>query len=220
MQFELKIIQALQTSGGKFWDLFFKAFSELGTTISVFLVAIILFLCKKRWPAFWLLVLEGVGYLTGFALKLFVSRERPYDVSTEIEAKTFTDGYSMPSGHSICAIIMAIVLVYVFWKDKKNWQRTLMVLTGIAFVALMGISRMYLGQHYLTDVLVGYVLGYCVCLVAYWLASPTSKLCNILLERMGLEKWKMQVPPMPKIYDDVLKNSRQNSEKVEKIEKE
>lgn len=211
MQFEIEIIKALQSGRSDFWDFFFKYYSCISSIFVVFIIAGILFLFKKRWPAFWFLVVEGAGFIVGFIMKLFVSRDRPYIASKEVIAITTTEGKSMPSGHSLCAIIMALCLIYIFWDNKKYWQRALMIAGGITFFVLMGISRMYLGQHYLTDVLVGYTLGYCVCLVAFWLRNPVARLTNMLLERVGLEKWKMKVPSMPFAYDDTAKFTIENN---------
>ena len=220
MQFEIDIIKALQSGRTIFWDMFFKNISLLGSVTAVFFVALLLFVFKKRWQAFWFLVVEGVGYISGFLLKFFISRERPFIASEEVIPITWTKGYSMPSGHSLCAIIMSLCLIYIFWKNKPQWQRALMIASGITFFLIMGLSRMYLGQHYLTDVLVGYTLGYCVCLVAFWARNPVARLVNVLLERMGLEKWKMEVPPMPMVYDDATIDAIKQNEQTEETKNE
>jgi len=218
MHFEIEIIKALQSGRSDFWDFFFKYYSYIATIFTVFVIAAILFLCKKRWSAFWFLVVEGAGYCSGFILKHIISRDRPYIASSEVIAITTTDGKSMPSGHSLCAIIMALCLIYIFWENKKTWQRALMIAGGVTFFLLMGMSRMYLGQHYLSDVLVGYTLGYCVCLIAYWVRNPVARVVNMLLDSIGLGKWKMKVPPMPLAYDDMAERKIEDEVVVENTE--
>jgi len=69
-------------------------------------------------------------------------------------------GYSFPSGHVFSAMAVYGVLIYLIWSMGKNRAlKFIVLLSSIFMVFLIGISRIYLNVHYLTDVLVGYAVG-------------------------------------------------------------
>lgn len=116
---------------------------------------------KTRLAGAGALLSMGLGAaVTNLVLKRLVARPRPYD---RVEGllplvERLTDG-SFPSGHTCAAFASA----YVYWKllpRKYGW-------TALALAALMGLSRLYLGMHYATDVagglLVGWLSGLAVC---------------------------------------------------------
>ena len=118
-----------------------------------FRVAIASFLfAKKRWEAFyaWILALvlsEPFIWL----LKNLYGRERPPEALVEATSGSF------PSGHSIGGAVMAVGLVVAFVPAGPERRNLEIVAAGFAFI--MGGSRMYLGAHYLTDVVAGVAFG-------------------------------------------------------------
>ncbi|MCE3244947.1 MAG: phosphatidic acid phosphatase, partial [Arthrobacter sp.] len=66
---------------------------------------------------------------------------------------------SFPSGHTLSAVILAGTLWLILWPSAANKGRWLMVVAASAWPILMGSSRIYLGRHYLTDVLGSCLLG-------------------------------------------------------------
>jgi membrane-associated phospholipid phosphatase len=80
-------------------------------------------------------------------------------------------GYSFPSAHATLAMAFYGFLAFMIWQSdlKPVWRRAA-VAVAVAVILLIGFSRLYLGVHYLSDVLGGYVLG-AVCL---WLAIKTT----------------------------------------------
>lgn len=95
------------------------------------------------------LVLSG-GMVLAFLLKLIFHRNRP----------DFTDsfmvfsGYSFPSGHTMAATLLFGVLAVFAVITLKNWRwRVRAVLSACVMVVLVGFSRVYLGAHFLSDVL-------------------------------------------------------------------
>lgn len=96
----------------------------------------------------------GAGLLNQFA-KLIFQRTRP-----TIEHLVFQGGYSFPSGHSMAALICygGIVLL-IFHLTKKNWIRWLACLLAITIIVAVGVSRIYLGVHFPSDVFAGFFLA-------------------------------------------------------------
>ena len=120
-------------------------------------VALPFALVGLRREALWTLGTLAVGALNAL-LKLAIARPRP---SSDLVAVFFQlSDYSFPSGHTAQYTALfgfAFFLVYVLAR-RSAWRTALLALLALPIV-LIGVSRMYLGQHWLSDVLGGYALG-------------------------------------------------------------
>lgn len=97
-------------------------------------------------------------------LKIIIVRPRP-TLNRLIEV----GGYSFPSGHSMAAFSLYGTVTYLLWKHIPNRAGRIVLLTLIGcFIVLIGLSRVYLGVHYPTDVLAGYLAS------ASWLLLSIS----------------------------------------------
>jgi len=86
--------------------------------------------------------------------KILVHRSRP------AESVYFEPSFSFPSGHATAAAAFFGFILYFCWKTMNSWKRRLQLsFFIIALIALIGASRIYLGVHYLSDVLAGFLLG-------------------------------------------------------------
>ncbi len=91
---------------------------------------------------------------SAFLGKIIFARPRP-----ELAVYTETSP-SFPSAHAVSAMVFYGSLVWVFWPKTKNLSQKLTLLTsGLFIILLIGFSRLYLGVHYLSDVLAGYLVG-------------------------------------------------------------
>ncbi|NIZ92291.1 phosphatase PAP2 family protein [Kineosporiaceae bacterium B12] len=89
--------------------------------------------------------------------KAAVTRARPPHVDA---VPPYEFGFSFPSGHSLNAAAFAGILTYLLLRRlRRTWARRLTVVLATAFATAMGLSRVFLGHHWLTDVLVGWALG-------------------------------------------------------------
>jgi len=98
----------------------------------------------------------GGGLLLNAALKNFFSRPRPEYV-TQLH---YVDSHSFPSGHSLLAAVVYLTLGALVARLVSTRRQKIYVL-GVAglFTVLVGVSRVYLGVHYPTDVLAGWTVG-------------------------------------------------------------
>lgn len=88
-------------------------------------------------------------------LKFIFQRERPNGYRL-IEMT----GYSFPSGHAMVSMAFYGLLIYIIHKKVKNKAlRILLITLNITIIILVGISRIYLGVHYLSDVITGYLIS-------------------------------------------------------------
>lgn len=165
---EENIILWLQRHSSKFLDLFMRAESYLVSWIgALFMFFMIILFIDKKYGLFF-----GVGFLfsigVNFCLKEIIARPRPYVANPEIINKLTTIGKSFPSGHSVSVVFIVLTLLYLFYylnkKGKfklfnKVWFKILSIFFAVVLIILTGISRMYLGQHYITDILAGLMIG-------------------------------------------------------------
>lgn len=105
----------------------------------------------RSWAVF---ILLGTALPTAvmFVAKQFFNRARPEFWPRIIEETNA----SFPSGHSTFAAALATVFVLVYWYSP---HRRLLIIAAVLFTLLMGFSRIVLGVHYPTDVLVGWITG-------------------------------------------------------------
>lgn len=142
------------------WTTFFENVTRLGN-VSTLLVVVILcaaFLWRKGWiTELQLLVLAGVGAeIITVGLKLGFQRDRPF-FSDPLAAEST---YSFPSGHASVSLAVYGTLGFIAARHLGSRRSQIVALAGAAaLVLLIGSSRIYLGVHFLTDVIAGFSIG-------------------------------------------------------------
>ncbi|MDV3223230.1 phosphatase PAP2 family protein [Intrasporangium sp.] len=137
-------------------------FTDVGGPVGMPVLAVLvvggLALHWRTWRPVVLAVVAASGsLLMTVATKGLADRARP---PLELAVPPFESSPSFPSGHTLNATVVAAVVVYlVLLRSTAAWQRVLAVLTGSVFVLAMGLSRVFLGHHWLTDVIAGWALG-------------------------------------------------------------
>ncbi len=111
---------------------------------------------RRRWRLAAYLLITGAGALVlDPVLKSLVGRLRPV-VAHPVAHGT---GNSFPSGHSLGSIVCYGAVFLVFLPAVRGRWRTAFTVATVAIIALIGISRVLLGVHYLSDVLGGWAVG-------------------------------------------------------------
>lgn len=149
---------------------FYSFITDMGGTFFIIILTLLVsfyFIWEKKDPktGYWYIfhVAIGAGALNQIA-KLIFQRTRP-----TIEHLVLQDGYSFPSGHSMASLICYGGIVFlIFHLTQKNWIRWTACLFAILIIIMVGISRIYLGVHFPSDVLGGF------CLAGSWLSLTTA----------------------------------------------
>lgn len=130
--------------------------SFLGSAITLITLALAsIFLVKDKKYSKLIMLNLALSFILNRILKLIIARPRPPRLRLVIE-----NGYSFPSGHSMVSFAFYGFLIYLINKNLKNKKikYPLIILLSL-LILLIGISRIYLGVHYVTDVLGGYIIG-------------------------------------------------------------
>lgn len=131
--------------------------TDLGGPAFVIAAALLLggvYFKRKKWNAVVQIGfgLGGVGLLS-VILKLIFERDRPQLWQWLIHASN----YSFPSGHAALSSALALTVILLAWHTK---YRVLTITLGVLYVFVIGLTRLYLGVHYPTDILAGWCLGF------------------------------------------------------------
>ncbi|GAA1598961.1 hypothetical protein GCM10009804_64400 [Kribbella hippodromi] len=135
-------------------------------TILTIVAAALLRLFTHRWRPAIVLAAGMIGAATlTYTLKVLIGRHRP-DASLVLGA--VSNGFSFPSGHSLSSAVFFLLLAGLLWYSKAS-RAIKLAGTAVAVVltAAVGLSRIYLGYHWATDVLAGWtVAATWLCLIA------------------------------------------------------
>lgn len=133
-----------------------KFITNFGGAIYLIGIAIVLFVVIKN-KKIGIAIISNLGIITilNQLLKRIVQRPRPEKFRIINES-----GYSFPSGHSMISMAFYGFLIYLIYKNVKNkyLKWSLMIILGLLIISI-GISRIYLGVHYTSDVLAGFLIS-------------------------------------------------------------
>lgn len=127
----------------------------------------------KKWKEFllYLLITEGV-YLFVMLIKEVIQRHRP----DEIYMRVYKSSFSFPSGHSSVSMFFYLTLIYLINSSVKNKQAKIFIdALLLLWIFAVGFSRIWLGVHYPSDVLGGYLVGIFAFLLFYLLFQQLQK---------------------------------------------
>ena len=156
MAFDDSLLLWLRNRAAPGLDAFFVFISQVGYAWGVIPVDIglcLALLALRRWrQAVFAIAALGGSALLNLATKAFFQRDRP----SLWESIAPEGTWSFPSGHAMGSMTLAAVVVLLCWPGRWRWP---VLLAALAFTGLVGLSRLYLGVHYPSDVLAGWAAG-------------------------------------------------------------
>jgi undecaprenyl-diphosphatase len=186
LQWEKNLFFSLNGSDSAFWDYFFYGYSYMWTWLPFYACFLFFFIYKRNWReslfvilAFVLLIALCDQITSGFC-KPFFHRFRPtHHPDFQEQVKTVMDYrgglYGFISGHAANAFGFAVFSARLFKNKLFTW-------TILLFAFINGYSRIYLGVHFISDVvagiLVGALLGECVYRLYNWSRKKYLKINN------------------------------------------
>ncbi len=143
-------------------DTVVTVYSDLGdpapAIISTGLAVAGLAVLWRSWTPVVLMFLGGAGSLAmSMTTKAYADRVRP---PLDLAVAPLEPSWSFPSGHALNATIIAGILAYLLVSRTRSWRvAALAVPLAVTHLVMMGLSRVYLGAHWLSDVVVGWTMA-------------------------------------------------------------
>ena len=184
----LEIIHSIQHIQSPLLNTFFLFITSLGSSLVFLLVLPLLFWCVDYTLGMRVAIVCSLSAFCNFSLKDLFAQPRPFNLQPGVGLTT-ARGYGFPSGHAQGSLVL--------WGSIAAWAKKKWVwAVTAAFVALIGFSRVYLGVHFPTDVLAGWIVGivllalYCTLQqkIEYWITGQplVLQLFALLAVSLGL----------------------------------
>ncbi|MDP1511896.1 phosphatase PAP2 family protein [Paenibacillus ottowii] len=168
-QFDNMIISVVQGLESPALTTIMKFFTFIGSGIPVAVISIAIFfilykiLHHRRELILFIWVVTGSALLNG-TLKLVFHRARP-----TLHRIVNANGFSFPSGHSMAAFSLYGVIAFLLWRHiSTSTVRGILIVCSSAMILMIGVSRIYLGVHYPSDVLGGFLASGSWLAISIW----------------------------------------------------
>lgn len=154
--FDINTYKIITFSKNNVFASFLKFITFFGGEYAIIIIILLSFILIKNKKYSLCIFLDGICVvLLNYIVKNIFMRDRPFDLMIINE-----DGYSFPSGHSMVSAGIYGFLIYLTWKSNFSKKiKIIITIYLITLILLIGISRIYLGVHFPTDVLAGYLLS-------------------------------------------------------------
>ena len=156
LTFDMSIYNFIISFRCDFLDTLFKGITACGNPLTIVALVVIFIVALRNKDALLLSISALDSIILNTIIKHIVRRDRPSVVRLVSEK-----GYSFPSGHAMIAVCVYGFLFYLAFKKIKNkhLRNVICIILGILVLGI-GISRIYVGVHYASDIISGYALAF------------------------------------------------------------
>jgi undecaprenyl-diphosphatase len=130
---------------------------------AICIISVLVLFLFREWLSGVLLISSiGISYVLNLTLKNAFGRERPIGDRLLEE-----DGYSFPSGNAMVGTSFYLFAAFLLY---QRYQKPWLLWLGVILPFLLGLSRVYIGVHYPSDILAGFSIGvaFCACLIVIY----------------------------------------------------
>ena len=157
--FDVAFARALRRATSAQWEQVFAVVSWLGErevlAVASAILAVVLFIRYDVVMAGGWIAAQGGGALLNAILKQTYARIRPEFADPTLAASS----WSFPSGHAMGTFVLCGVACYLFFREARWPTAAVAVGVALAWCLVMSFSRLYLGEHYVSDVVAGIIAG-------------------------------------------------------------
>lgn len=150
------ILNGINSYSSGFWDTFFVIVTQFGGSIAVVAITaalIALLALRRKYKKAIILGASVAGAaIINVVLKLIFARTRP-DLWEQLVIETSN---SFPSGHAMISTAIALAIIIICWSSRYRWPALIL---GVMYILVISFSRLYLGVHYPTDILAGWLVS-------------------------------------------------------------
>ena len=183
--FDLSMAQLIQSFHPAWFDVLMRTLTWIGfgpqAYVITLLVLVALFVSGLKWETAVSAISVAGSTALGLALKVLVDRPRPS--ADLVNVLSQLNDFSFPSGHVLFfTVFFGFQMFMAYTLLKPSWWRSAILLVLGAMVTLVGVSRVYMGQHWPSDVMAAYLLG------SVWLTA------TVLVYRWGKPRFSANQP--------------------------
>jgi membrane-associated phospholipid phosphatase len=167
-ELDIQLLRGLYENRNPLFDSTFIVITDSAAALAfgipaIFLIHGLIVKNKLQWRnALTVIIAVAIAAIVANIIKFSLDTPRPYEIYPFIEKLSSGGSPSFPSGHTTDAFAFAVAAGLVYSK----WY---ILLPGLIWATLVGISRMWLGVHYPSDVIAGAILGTACALLYFWL---------------------------------------------------
>lgn len=159
--FDQMVYNTIISFRNSFFDFYFINVTKLANTSTIIFVVLLVVIIFRNRYALFLVVSSLDSILLTTIFKYFVQRSRPSGLKLIEQG-----GYSFPSGHTMISVcVYGYFLYLVMTKIKNKIVKYSVSILLILVILSIGVSRIYVGVHFASDVLAGYLLSICYLLL-------------------------------------------------------
>ncbi len=163
LPFDLKSYQELQEQASPLFGGLMKGVSALGElpiAMALTAIAVATFALRRQWLEAIFILATTSNVLLAFALKEIIRRARPFPITENASGLVQSiNQYSYPSGHVLFFVVFFGFFAYLAWRHFTGHGRVIVIAICLALIVLIGPSRVFLGEHWASDVVGSYVIG-------------------------------------------------------------